>query len=308
MIRHAALLFAVCLALPAAAQVPQDFSFSGRLVDGGGTPVVGPVTLELWIYDAALGGTAVYAEEHASIPLDGDGGFAVLLGSGADAGGPFPAFDPALFSDSERYVEVRVGAETLSPRVPLAAVPWSFIARQANEVVPDPNAPFEDCGDGTVADPQNGLLWEKKTGVQGDPVDCETAPCPDLHDVNNRYEWSNILSGPNGNAFTDFLVKLNDPVLGSAPLVTDPTGCLAGHCDWRLPTITELQTIVDCSFGSPCIDPVFGPTSTFTVYWSASTGSPASQAWVITFENGDLLQGNKESDFYVRAVRVGTCH
>ncbi len=31
--------------LPASAQVPQDMTFSGRLVDGGGTPLVGPAVL-----------------------------------------------------------------------------------------------------------------------------------------------------------------------------------------------------------------------------------------------------------------------
>jgi hypothetical protein len=72
---------------------------------------------------------------------------------------------------------------------------------------------LEACPDGlTVADHDTGLLWEKKTGTPvGFPgVICESAGCPDPHDVANAYEWSNVSPDPNGNAFTDFLAKLND--------------------------------------------------------------------------------------------------
>ena len=97
---------------------------------------------------------------------------------------------------------------------------------------------FEDCGDGTVADNDTGLLWEKKTGTIPDPVqfdqtvECETAGCPDPHDVANVYQLREGSSGPNsgGNAYTDFLPRLNglfDPFAAS--------GCFAGRCDWRLP-------------------------------------------------------------------------
>jgi len=52
-------------------------------------------------------------------------------------------------------------------------------------------------------------------------------------------------------------------------------GGFSGHCDWRLPTIMELGTILDttqgvCGGGSgACIDPIFGPTQ-MGEYWSAT--------------------------------------
>ena len=182
-----------------------------------------------------------------------------------------------------------------------------MIAQQANEIVPDPNAPrFEDCGDGTVADHQTGLLWEKKTGTLGSSVLCDSVPCPDPHIINNLYKWSGSGTAPDGGAFTDFLAKLNDPVYGAATTSSDVTGCFAGYCDWRLPIIVELQTILDCS-NTPCIDPLFGPAPTQS-YLSASqrTGFP-DHAWIVSFQGGFVAFGFKTGSSAVRAVRVGSC-
>jgi hypothetical protein len=74
---------------------------------------------------------------------------------------------------------------------------------------------------------------------------------------------------------------------------TTISGCFAGHCDWRLPTSAELQTILLAPFPcgtNPCIDPIFGPTQSFD-YWSATTfaGNPLS-AWNVTFSDGRGLR------------------
>jgi hypothetical protein len=282
------------------------------------------VDLELRIFEDATGGTALYTEEHNGTALDATGGFSVQLGLGTSPSG---TFDADLFADVNRWLEVVVGTDVLTPRQIIGSVPWALIAQQANEIVPDPNAPrFEDCGDGTVADHQTGLQWEKKTGTVGSFVTCEIEPagCPDPHIVNNLYEWSNTGTAPDGGAFTDFLTKLNDPVFGQAATMSDVTGCFARHCDWRLPNITELRTILigpDAAPGqvtechpstAPCIDPGFavvgGPTASL-YYWSASTnaGFPLN-AWLADFADGYVYQNNKMGDYYVRAVRTGSCN
>jgi hypothetical protein len=72
----------------------------------------------------------------------------------------------------------------------------------------------------------------------------------------------------------------------------------------------ELQGIVDlnasgCGAGSPCIDPIFGPTQS-NIYWSATTyaGNP-SDAWYVFFLDGGVFTYDKTFDGYVRAVRSG---
>ena len=43
----------------------------------------------------------------------------------------------------------------------------------------------------------------------------------------------------------------------------------------------ELELIVDCVFGPPCIDPIFGPTSA-AGYWSSVAGaSNRSLVWFV---------------------------
>lgn len=163
------------------------------------------------------------------------------------------------------------------------------------------------CGDGTVLDSLNELLWETKTGefdientALARTCDKRSNPpvlCPDTRDVFNKYTYCfrgaqviNCAPGEEGlpgtgTLFSDFLGQLNcDPASGAA------TDCepFAGQSDWRIPTSEELRTIMvgtgasstqpqTCLPGSPCIDGAFDPTPTPTVksyFWSSSPYVP----------------------------------
>ena len=164
---------------------------------------------------------------------------------------------------------------------------------------------FVDNGDGTVTDHQTGLIWEQKVAGRN---------C--LHCVNDDYTWSSSGTAPDGTAFTSFLDTLNGGATGlgncMSPDGSTITGGFNNHCDWRLPTIAELQTIVDlsasgCAYGSPCIYPVFRPTAA-AGYWSSTpfAGSPDG-VWILLFEVGDVFDAGKYGGFlHVRAVRSGS--
>jgi hypothetical protein len=152
-------------------------------------------------------------------------------------------------------------------------------------------------GDGTVTDYDTGLQWEQKSADGS------------VHDLGNEYDWSPTLGRPDGTVFTDFLGTLNEATSSDG---TTSSGCFAGHCDWRLPSIVELQAIVDagapgCGNRGVCIDEtVFGPTIAF-FYWSATseTDFPVF-AWGVAFgADGSVTSAIKEATLFARAVRSG---
>ena len=80
---------------------------------------------------------------------------------------------------------------------------------------------------------------------------------------------------------------------------------LDGYSDWRLPSIKELQTLVDISKYKPAIKGGLDNTASY-YYWSSSVHvSDSSQAWVVHFGDGGTNHYKKAGKLYVRCVRVG---
>ena len=188
---------------------------------------------------------------------------------------------------------------------------------------------YVDNGDGTISDPNTGLMWEKKS-------DDGT-----LNDKDLRYPWAGLCSGdgvtlcgrdadcagaggvcqngdaqtasPNGITIFEWLDQLN-------------TANHAGYNDWRVPNRRELESIVDLQQIIPSVSAAFNascganssgnPGCTVTtcsctvplIYWSSSTyaGNPRL-AWLVYFNDGLVSANLKDSLFlYVRAVRGGS--
>lgn len=166
---------------------------------------------------------------------------------------------------------------------------------------------FADNGDGTVSDALTGLMWEKKGHLDGTPVVCASAgACPDPHDADNTYTWSSDTpTGPPGTAFTVFLAQLN------------AGGGFAGHTDWRLPTLAELQGLVDYADAtSPTVVAPFdggcSPTCDAIACSCTSTGrtwtndllpSIVGNAWTVEFGDGNVINDTRDTTYNARAVR-----
>lgn len=166
---------------------------------------------------------------------------------------------------------------------------------------------FSDNGDGTVTDALMGLMWEKKADLDGAPAPCASAAaCPDPHDADNRYTYSaGDPLGPPGTAFTVLLAQLN------------AGGGFAGHTDWRLPTRTELQSLIDYadstgpvtypSFDSGCTAACSPAACSCTdgIYWTSElVASILGNAWIIDVADGSLLSDTRDTDYAARSVRT----
>ncbi|MGE0087555.1 MAG: DUF1566 domain-containing protein [Desulfococcaceae bacterium] len=132
-----------------------------------------------------------------------------------------------------------------------------------------PSPRFVDKGDGTVSDSLTGLMWEQKSDDGGE------------RDKDNTYSWQQGL---------DYCNNLT----------------LAGHSDWRLPTIKELASLADLSRSNPAIDSIF-ENYTVSSNWSSTTYARyvTSYAWSVYFKNGTDYHYPKSDSLSVRAVRSG---
>jgi hypothetical protein len=175
-----------------------------------------------------------------------------------------------------------------------AIIQWLGTAIANLNLVFAPPVRFIDNHDETVTDTETGLQWEKQVT---DPTS--------IRYTDNVYTWSASCSDttPDGDAYTVFLAALNN----------SQQGCFANHCDWRVPTIAELETIIDPSICYPhgtnywCLDPIFGPSSIPHSYWSSTTFDVRSDfALRVSFDSyplGESPWSKCDAAAVVRAVR-----
>ncbi|MDA8100270.1 MAG: DUF1566 domain-containing protein [Nitrospiraceae bacterium] len=115
------------------------------------------------------------------------------------------------------------------------------------------NARFTDKGDGTILDKNTGLIWLKDANIASLPVPYEGA--------------KQYLSDMNSGRRPNF-----------------------GFSDWRLPTINEIETLVDKASYYPAL-PMAHPFSNVQnhFYWSSSTGRDiVDYVWIVDMASGDM--------------------
>lgn len=164
----------------------------------------------------------------------------------------------------------------LSPTNPLSPVaqPSTSYNQVPDAQVPPSNGFFEkyiDNGDGTVTDCQTGLMWMRcAVGETWNGSDC-----------------------------------VGEPILFSWDEAQEIKVTFACNEDWRLPTHSELMTLVDRSGGEPVINTHFFHVSNKEfgeVYWSSSAVSE-DYAWATYFGFGNTECYERVEPNHVRLVR-----
>jgi len=158
---------------------------------------------------------------------------------------------------------------------------------------------YLDHGDGTVTDAETGRQWMRcSLGQTWQGGDCVGEA--------RKYTWDTAMAVAR---------ELNQ------------LGGYAGYCDWRVPTIEELNSLVYCSGGKPGVFPFVGKRGSGgcegthqkpTIDWEAFpntppfhfwSGSPsanyANRAWGVVFGYGSAGNVPRSYGSRVRLVRGG---
>ena len=190
---------------------------------------------------------------------------------------------------------------------PICAASDSVVSYQGALVCKSTLPRYVDNLDGTVTDNLTGLMWEQTTSTCSGEITC----------YSTQYEWTSSGIAADGNLFTIFLATLNGgDYYNPADMQNESAGagsCFANHCDWRMPTITELKAIIasslpgvpGCFAGPACIDPAFGPTEPFLYFSSSTAAGNTTRVWNVFFNGGSSAISNKLSANFARAVRGG---
>lgn len=103
--------------------IPLTINYQGRLADAGGIPIDNPnpgLGITFSLYDAESGGTPLWTETHANVPVS-EGLFSIRLGS----------VNPLSIDllNGDRWLGVQVGSDPeMTPRERLNAVPYAIQA------------------------------------------------------------------------------------------------------------------------------------------------------------------------------------
>ncbi|MBK9442648.1 MAG: choice-of-anchor D domain-containing protein [Comamonadaceae bacterium] len=143
-------------------------------------------------------------------------------------------------------------------------------------VVPEstPTAEFTDADDGTVTHLRTGLTWKRcAEGQAWNGTTCIGTA--------NPLNWQNALFAARAASF-------------------------AGHTDWRLPNVKELESIIEGKCYNPSINASIFPNTAALGFWSASAfADDMSLAWYVLFIDGDIGNFDKSRTYQVRLVRAG---
>ncbi|MGH7856865.1 MAG: DUF1566 domain-containing protein [Candidatus Binatia bacterium] len=194
---------------------------------------------------------------------------------------------------------------------------------------------YTDNGDGTITDDNTGLMWEKKDSLGAPPNGGPRNPL-NPHDADNCYSWLGSCSVGGAACGTD--AECPGGTCNGTDCQCNGTDCqgpgltiyewvaqlnasrFAGHDDWRIPNVKELQSIVDYGRNFPAVDPAFENNCTSGCNLESCSctarstyGSSTSLAFFpglaleVDFNSGFVVPAGKGGNFTaVRAVRGGS--
>jgi len=161
-------LLVTLIPLAGHAEAPQRINYQGYLTDSGGDPLNGSYEMGFAVYDAVTDGTELWSETQTVTVTQGL--FSVQLGSDT-------AFPSDLFDGVQRYLQIVVAGDVLSPRQRLVSAPYSISAGDAETLDGLDSTAFLNTGNdygrpGVATDLFEGgaTLTQKYVNASGDGI------------------------------------------------------------------------------------------------------------------------------------------
>lgn len=168
-------------------------------------------------------------------------------------------------------------------RTAWCALAWAPLAHAAcppQSVPSRPDSRYEvvqNSQGSEVRDKTTGLIWQRcALGMVWTGTDCVGTP--------SGYTWLQALQAASQT----------------------PASVVPAASRWRLPSDSELLSLVERSCTNPAINSRMFPSTPSNWFWSSSPGGRQSDdAWYADFADGDGYSGYKNDIAFVRLVRSG---
>ena len=175
-----------------------------------------------------------------------------------------------------------------------ASATYTKIANNGAEL-PDSASQGSNAGDwACTRDNASGLIWEVKTPAGG---------VRDLNQTYTHYDDATQAQKSAGSHPTQAEIDAASNSTGWVNAVN--VSALCGHRDWKMPSLIELEALVDTAT-VPSINPTFFPNTPASDFWSASPDlEQPHNAWNVSFSYGYSYSYYRGDGYHLRLVRGG---
>lgn len=287
------------------AQAPEKMSYQAVIRNSSEALVTNTtVGMQISILQGSASGTAVYVETQ-SPTTNANGLVSLEIGVGTVVSGDFTTID---WANGPYFIKTETDptggtSYTITSTSQLLSVPYALYAANAGTAIGGGNFTHyigEEYGGGVIFH-----LWKDNAGVEHGLIVA-------LTDQSRSQAWSNVTSTEigasaqsswNGLSNSNAIVGQIGHISSAAKLCLDLVS--GGQSDWYLPSIQELNMLWNNYYTvARVLSQISGAAQLSNNYYWSSSEYDNNHAWYFNFFNGLTNYFNKNSPYYVRAVRA----